>query len=456
MAATIKDFLVGVGLDTKEFDEGSKNVVTNLGRIRSFAAFAGTALVGAFAAAGAGAIAAGQRIDSFTLSTERMSTSTGFVYNFGSALRMMGGEASEASAAINSFESALDQLKQGNYPFEDLNRAGIDTSAIVSAQDGAEVTRILAEIVPTLNQSQQRILQENFGLSDATMRLLRQGSQEFDALLARSASLTGDIGDATDAARAYNKEMSDLQLRFEGIGNALADKMLPSMAGILSNLNTFIDGNEQRIKAASDVIGANPVGSGLVAGGLAAGAGGAVLSGLGLKTAGATISRFGLPGAAIGAGLMAWDVKPDDIEGVTGYRPDDYIFNNTPADAARSAYNWGAGKIGLPGVGPANGTGADDIADSFGRFQGDIIEKLRNRSSGIVADEEILQATSAGASVNQYQNSVDTVRAAPQRIQNNLDIRLEMDGRAIETKIVEVTERRGQATMDDLQSTTVR
>lgn len=450
MAPVIKSFLVGVGLDAKDFDKGSKEVTDNLGRIRSLAGIAGAALVGAFAAAASQAIAAGQRIDKFTLSTERMSASTGFVYNFGNALRLMGGNADEAVSAITSFEAVLDQLKQGNYNLTDLNVAGIDTSALTKAGDGVEFTRVLAEMVPTLDKTQQRILQENLGISDATMRSLRLGKEQFDALLSRAGQLTGDIRGSTEAAREFNKQIAELQLRFEGVGNTLADKMLPSMNGILDGLGKFIDANDSKVKAGIDTIADSPIAAATLLGGSAAAVAGTTLSTIGLKGLGSGLSRFGTYGMALGAGALAWDLKPNDIEGMTGYRPPEYIFENTPADAARDAYNWGAGKIGLDPIEKPKQPWEQDARDQLSGFEDDIRKKLRERmGEGAVSGVDAYPQVS---NVRPYAE-----RSAPlPKIKNDIALIIELDGRALEHKVTDVLARRGQATIDDIQSTTVR
>lgn len=467
MSNTIKNFLVGVGLDTKDFDKGSKNVVTNLSRFRSLSLAAGAAMIGAFSMAGTSAIAAGGRIDKFVLSTERLSASTGFIYNYGNALRSLGGDASEAVSAVTSIDKALDDLRlKGEFgAFSEAAFARADVNALSRAANAEEFLRISAEIVPTLDKQQQRLFQESFALSNATMRSLQEGPRRFDEMINRAGRLTGSLGDSIDASREFNKELSEFNQRMEGIGNTLAGTVLPAFTGILEAVNGFIDNSKGQIQSVADITAKSPVGATLAAAGVGASATGAALSGVGLRGIGAGVSRLGGPATAVGLGMMAWDVKPDDIEGLTGMRPSDYIFDTTPVEGARDLYNY-AGGNSVKGEGGA----FDYLGGSYGRvleqqnkFGEGLLDKFNNRRNGAyedIIDGAVTNTEAAqsdpGVIMMMNRENAHTPRPQQTKIQNNLEIKLEMDGRSVETKVIDVLERRDQATIDDMQSTTVR
>lgn len=384
MANTIKNFLVGVGLDASKFDEGEREVTGGLGRIQAIAGFAGAAMIGAFASASSAAIAAGSRIDSFNLATEKLSSSPKFVYDLGNAFYKMGGDADEAIDAIDSIESKLADFKLAG-SFGALDKAvlsGADVSALLQAQDGEEFLRMLSNMVPDMTKDQQRMIQDSFGFSDAAMRTLRLGQQEFDRLIDEVSGLTGNIQDSTEAAREFNEQLALTKLRMEGVSNTLAEKMLPAFAGMLETANDLIDR--------------------------------------------ATTPRD--PDAP-----SAWDSMMDKG-----------VFGKDGGDRREwHKQSW------------------DGVTDSVGGWIGDQRAKAIERSSayrqsvmdGAVDNQDAIRAT---PDYNFYNSRSDTRNYQQPKIQNKLDVNLTIDGKALESTITGVVERRDQATIDDMQSTTAR
>ncbi|WP_289284281.1 MULTISPECIES: hypothetical protein [unclassified Methylophaga] len=377
---TIKNFLVGVGLDTKDFDKGSEKVDKGLDSFRTKAGFAGAAMVSAMVGAGLAAVNAGSRIDKLNLSTSGMDASTKFVHDYGGALTMLGGEASEAEQALKRVETALTNFRvKGDFgDFQNIALAGIDTTALTQAKDSEEFIKILAELTPELNKDQQRILQESFGFSDAVMQSLRGGRQALDQNIARVAELTGDFTKATESAREYNKQIAELQLRIEGIGNSLATSMLPGINGILDAFGNFIDDNKSFIESAIE----NPSNA----------AKSAIMSGYSMHP-----------------GVMLYESYKNGSLG------------NAWDDTKSSVGGW---------------LGVDDMRQGA----------VDSNDVKTITPDFTFRDTSTG----------EVTKYTPPEIKNNLDITLELDGRAIESKVTNVIERREQATIDDMQSTTVR
>src|SRR5699024_7020214 len=111
----LRNFLIGVGLDTTNYDKGAENVENSLGRMRSLSTIAGSAIAGAFASVGLYAITAGNRVDSLNLKFDRLKTSPQFINDYGNAIKAVGGQYYEAVDAIETFEDALAKLKIGEY-----------------------------------------------------------------------------------------------------------------------------------------------------------------------------------------------------------------------------------------------------------------------------------------------------------------------------------------------------
>lgn len=384
MSNVIKEFLVGVGLDASKFDDGERDVSGGLSRIQAIAGFAGAAMVTAFTSASSAAIVAGSRIDSFNLATSKLSSSPKFIYDLGNAFETVGGDADDAVSAIASLETAIDnfRLKGDSSAFDSLAYAGIDTSVLTQARDGEEILRMLSNIVPELNKDQQRLLQREFGFSDAAMQTLRLGQREFDNLINEVSGLTGNIQDSAEAAREFNEQLALTKLRMEGVSNTLAEKMLPAFAGILETANDLIDR--------------------------------------------ATTPRD--PDAP-----TAWENMLD--QGVFG--------KDGGERREWHRQSW------------------DGITGSVGGWIGDQRAKAIERSSayrqsvmdGAVDNQDAIRAT---PDYNFYNSRNDVTNYQQPKIQNKLDVNLSIDGKALESTITGVVERRDQATIDDMQSTTAR
>ncbi|RIY41947.1 hypothetical protein [Neopusillimonas maritima] len=486
MAKVLQNFLIGVGLDTEDYDDGAKRVEGSLGRMRTLVGFTGTAFVGAMAAAGSSAIAAGRRVDNFNLSVEKLNTSPAFIRDYGHAVSAMGGNFDEAAAAINSAEAALAQFRtKGTFgPFEDAAFAGVDTRPLTEAETGADFLRELAAVVPDLNKDQQRLIQDAWNLSDAVMRSLRGGLAEFDASIARAGELAGEFGRATDAARDYGRAISELNTRFENIGDTLAANILPSFTGVVDSLGGFIDRNRDLIDRTTKE---KPEASALVGTSAAAIGVGAAASTIGLRGIGGLAMRGGVAGMAIGSGLIAADMRPDDIESITGYRPNDYIFDSTPLDAARDAYNAVADKFGFERSEKGSGAisylegGYGRVSDQISGFEsylndyanpragGQPIEITESPTSGFVTPYDPVYSGGEVSNVEAAQANPDVTMVRDQRrqaeqppvtprirVDNHLEANFTLDGRALESKMTDVIERRERDVMDDVTSSVNR
>lgn len=524
MAKVLQSFLIGVGLETENYDKGAKNVENSLGRMRTLVGFTGTAIAGAFALAGTAAINAGNRLDEFNLSVEHLKTSPDFIYAYGRALAAMGGNASEAVTAIDAAENALDQFRlKGTFgPFEEAAFAGVrdELNSLMSSRDGGELLRGLAGVMPKLDKGQQRLIQDAFSLSPAVMRSLRNGVGELDASITRAAELYGDFGRATEAAREYNRALAEINTRFEGIGETLAEKMLPSFTGVLDSVGGFIDKHKDTIGGAIDAVAENPVSSTLIAGGAGAAIAGSGLKAVGLKSAGSALSRLGLPAMAIGAGAWAWDKRPEDIEALTGYRPSSYIFDKTPLDAAQDAWKYISEKWDGKEPEIAN-TEYQPVPQSPAIMLGDevlqrnpyyIESNTRNRQheyspvpqspvmihsqpepkgielivlpnpypmeeekkdkpaqppyspvtpvyeGGQIDNKEAAKVASPDFTLIRELIEQNSQSQAPQKVNvnNSIDLTVEIEGRALDSRVVEVLERRERDTMDNVTSTVDR
>tara|TARA_R110000765_G_scaffold244631_7_gene346868 strand:+ start:1018 stop:2190 length:1173 start_codon:yes stop_codon:yes gene_type:complete len=254
MAQVIKRFLVGLGFDTKEFDEGQRDVTAGLGNLKGGVLGVSALMVGAFGAAAASVVNTAGKIDELALKTSNLKTPTQFVYNYGNALKTLGGDADDALSAVSAIEETLNNLRvRGEMgALNDLALAGIDISQLQQAPDAQEFLRQLAEQMPNMSMGQRAVARDALGLSDAALKSLVQGVDQFDASIARAEGLTGNIEGLVDNSRKLNEATSELGLAVEGIRNELADRLLPALSGASSSISKFLIENKDTVTDSID------------------------------------------------------------------------------------------------------------------------------------------------------------------------------------------------------------
>ncbi|MGS1116025.1 hypothetical protein [Castellaniella sp. UC4442_H9] len=471
MAKVLQNFLIGVGLDTEVYDKGAKKVEFSLGRMRSLVGLTGAAIAGAFGAAGAAAVAAGQRVDQGALKFEKLKTARQYVVDYGRALAALGGNADDAYTAINSIEEAQANLKlKGQLgPLEDVALARGDIDALMKTGNGKDFLRTLAPMVQNMSKDQQRLVQDALHLPDAVMRSLRGGVDQLDFAIARAHELAGNFDSATESARDFNKELAEFDTRLERIGNTLAEKVLPGFTGILQSADGFLDRHKDTVDSVAQGAGEHPMATALMTGGGAASAAGVALRGIGLRGLGVGLSRLGYPGMIAGGGLLAYDAAKDWTWG-------DWWKQSTES-ATDSWRNWTGqndqsalpdAPVGsaVPDVAPGSITPAEALPtnpNAYGAVGG---PGLRMRPEALPANPAMYGyvTPAEGASVNpdvvmiRDQREQAGLQSMPPRVdvQNHLDVRMELDGRAFDKRVTEVVERREQTTQDDIMSSVNR
>lgn len=307
----LKSFLIGIGYDTRALEAGDKKINASLNGIKSNALGISAALIGAFGTAAGAVVGVSGRVDKLAMSTQNLRTSMNTVYSFGNAVKLMGGDASEALEAIKGFEEIQNslRLKGEAGPITDLATAGIDVSSLYKTQTGEEFMRALAEMLPRLDEGQRAQVQSSLGLSDGVFRSLAGGVEKLDADMKRASGLTGSIDQLTDNARKLAENSSEFGLIIEGVKNELAEKFLPSLVGAGSALNNFLKDHRENISDAVSYAADNPAATAALGGSAIASLIGAAAAKLGLNTIGGAVSKAGtagvaITGSAVGANLL--------------------------------------------------------------------------------------------------------------------------------------------------------
>lgn len=409
MARTLKNFLIGLGYDTKGLEAGEEKFKSSIGGVKSSALTTSAALIGAFALAATSVAATASEVDNLNLRTQNMRTATDTVYNFGNAVRLAGGDAAEAVDALTRFEEIQNNLRlRGDAgPVADLALAGIDVSSLYQTQTGEEFARALSAMLPSLDEGQRALVQSSLGLSDATFRSLAGGIDALDASLAKAEALTGNIDQLSEDSRKLRESTATLGLAVDGAQNELANKFLPAMVGATGAAADFA-------MTVSDFVGArNPTGQAFQQSG-ATGVIAVQAEKLGAEQGGAALR-------ATGAVLEnAEDVGLLEMA-IPGYKQ------------ARELYNF-------------------LFSDSPSQ-QSEVYSGMIDRSAGDSISPSQLREEERKAGADALASALSRT---PMKVDNAISMTVQLDGQAIDARIIDVTEQQAYQTMEDMQSTTER
>ena len=439
----LKSFLIGIGYDTKALEAGDKKIQASLQGIKSSALGIG-AVIGAFGAGAGVIVSTANKIDRLAAATQNMRTPMNTVYSFGNAVETMGGQASEALDTLKRFEEFQNNfnLNGQDGSTDALAKAGIDVGALAATRggDAMDFARELERQYQGLNEGQRAQVQDALGLSNGVARLLSEGQTE--ARMALSSSNTGPIDQMTESARKFAESNSILSQKFEGLANELTEKFLPSLIGASEWFNKFLSEHRGEISKGIDYAADNPGATTALLGSSVSSLLGPILSKLGLSSIGGLATKGGVAGVAITGGAIGSDLLNQGLDKyVPGYRNVSQRLDDMLKDA----------------------TGLDSIPGPLdvmsGRFPG-----ISNRSESpstndrSAADSMPPQA-SAGDDYKDVstQSNDDLVRAiqrAKVNVNNNLTIQL--DGRELDARIIQVNERQNYEAAEDFKPTTER
>lgn len=436
MANVLTSFLIGIGFDTSKLDSGMRDVDGKMGQVKGSALKVSAALVGAFGAAAASVVNTAKNVDQLALKTGNMRTPMQYIYNYGNALKFLGGSAEDALSIVSTIEQTLNnlQLKGELGPLQDLALAGIDISQLTGAKSAEDFLSILSQQVPQLDKNQRGVVQQSLGLSDAALKSLAQGPEAFQASLVRSEELTGNIDELTENSRKLMESAAEFSATIEGLTNELAKKFLPSLVGVSGWMNNFVKENRAGISEAIQYAADNSAATATLGAGATASLIGAGLAKVGLTTVGGAIGSAGTLGVAVAGGAIGANVLNESLgKYVPGY-----------ADISRG-FDENIRQI----------TGLERIPGPMELIFGG----RPNSSAGLSPSDVALPEASSGMSAaEERQAAADAVAGAlsksPIKVQSTVNVNL--DGQALEAKITEVNERSAHSTLDDLSTTTAR
>jgi hypothetical protein len=473
----LKSFLIGIGYDTKALEAGDKKINASLGNIKSGALGISAALIGAFGTAAGSIAGVAGRVDKLAMSTQNLRTSQAAVYNYGNAIKLMGGDASDALDTLQRFEEIQNnlRLKGDAGPINDLAMAGLDVSTLYDTQTGEEFMRALADMIPKLDEGQRSVVQSSLGLSDATFRSLAGGVEKLDETMKRASGLTGSVDQMTAEARKLAENSSEFSLIIEGIKNELADKFLPSLIGAGNAVNNFLKEYRPEISKAVDYAADNAGATALLGGSATAAVTGAAAAKLGLSTVGGAVSKAGTAGVAFTGSAIGANVLNRTLdEYVPGYGAasrsfDELLKSVTGLDRIKGPMELMFGGSGSTDSAPPvtaespTESAAPTMKQPPEPYTGQVIRSQddidhlnhRDRSAS-----DSLPPAAASTPEEDRQASAEALAGAlsrtPIKVENQLGVTLQLDGQALETKIMQVNERQNYETLNDLKTTTER
>lgn len=472
----LKSFLIGIGYDTKALEAGDKKINSSLNGIKSGALGISAALVGAFGASASAIVGVADRVDKLAMSTQNLRTSQAAVYSYGNAVKLMGGDAADALDTLQRFEEIQNnlRLKGDAGPINDLAMAGLDVSSLYETKTGEEFMRALADMIPKLDEGQRSVVQNSLGLSDGVFRSLAGGVEKLDETMKRASGLTGSIDQLTEDARKLAENSSEFGLIIEGIKNELAEGFLPSLVGAGSALNNFLKEHRGTITEAIDYAADNAGATAALGGSAAAALTGAAAAKLGLGAVGGAVSKAGTAGVAITGGAIGANVLNRTLdEYVPGYSEtsrdfDELLKGVTGLDRIKGPMEFMFGGAESERPSPVTSespteTAPPPLAQSSETYTGSVnrsqesIDYLNHRDR-FAADS--LPPAGGSTPEEDRQASAEALAGVlsrvPIKVESQLGVTLQLDGQALETKIMQVNERQNYETLGDLRTTTER
>lgn len=435
MASVLSSFLVGIGWDTQDFDKGTKNIERSLGGVKSTALKVGAALFGAF---GAKAVTMdfAKRTDELSQFSSAMGVAANDVQALGNALAYAGGDAGTATSLLAKLTEARDALAvKGEAGFlTDAAYSGIDPSLIKDAANSYDALMNIVGEFDSLSAAQQRTLAQTLGLSPSDIALFKTGRESVQASVEQFRKIRPATEEAAENSRKLRAEWSLLGTQIGAVADQISVPLVGALGDATEAANKFIDANrpliDKTIGEGVEFATDNFTALAVAIGGLTAGSSLAMLGalakhvpiiGAGLGTIATNMGRLGTVAGLAGVSSLVASAADSTLSAnVSGY--DEFDANLT-----RGIYD-------LTGLDLSRGN----------VYEGTARQSL-NPWAG-VSDPYIRESQRAAAD-----RSDISQRALPP-----VQVTLQLDGRVLDERIIDVNERTASSVVEDLQTTTSR
>jgi hypothetical protein len=424
MANTIANFLVGIGLDTADLDKGAKNVESSIDGIRSSAL--------QLAALGAGAFGAKSLTFGFAEATDRVgkfsrvfSVLPEEVTAFGRALEHEGGTLESFMSQMANLDRmrAMTPAQVGGL-FAEAGIRGIDPSVVLNAESAIDAYLKLSDVFAGLSKTERLSAAEIFGFDEASIRLLSHGSETLRMVADHERELRPLTEAMTREAARFNDQWQDLNTNLGGVADQISMKVLPGISDTITGMNHWIDANREFIASGidkyldpmADHITEIAIAGGLLAsGGLLAGLAGMAkhvpLIGGGLATAASAAAKISGIGAAATAAYVGSEIIDEQLQKSS-------LYNDIDAAVTKAIFN----------------------VTGFDVSRGNVYEGMTPSMWG---GSDAVMATP-------YQRQSNPTQSPQRPIQVNLNL----DGRVIDQRIIDVTESQYNDAITDIATST--
>ncbi len=255
MPNVISSFLVGVGFD---FDKkGAEEIGSGIDGVKSKALQLGAVVAGAF---GIKALTAdfAQSRDQLGKFAEVFGVGAEDVQAFGNALGTEGGTLESFMSQLQNIEQLRAGLLVGDAGFiAQAGRAGIDTSGLEAATTATEAYLALADQFASMTQQQRLNAAAALGLDEASIRLLSQGREAVEAVVAKFRDIRPVSEDMTESAAEFNRQWLEIQQNISGVADAISSQLLPVINSITDEINEwFSEDRFETLRAISALTGA--------------------------------------------------------------------------------------------------------------------------------------------------------------------------------------------------------
>lgn len=241
MANTLTNFIVGLGMDTTDYERGEKRVVSGMGSIRSQILQLGAVAGGAF---GLNALTTGfaNATDNVGKFTQVFGGTVEDIRAFGQALEQEGGSLESLMSQIENLERmrAMTPAQIGGL-FAEAGIRGVDPSVILNAKSATDAYLALADVLDGLTAKERLPVADVFGLDEASIRLLSQGRDEVERLIDRQREIRPLTDEMTEAAAEYNRQWKELRNNIAGVADEVSMKLVPVMSDLFTFGNEFFN-----------------------------------------------------------------------------------------------------------------------------------------------------------------------------------------------------------------------
>lgn len=236
MVDTLRNFTIGLGLDTTQFDDGERNVVSGLNNIRTVALAAGATA----------AIAIGSQLASnFAESTNELDRFSRLFAVLPDEVRGLGAAAEEQGGSLDGVLNTLEQIERlrASTPqqigglFAEAGIRGIDPSVILEAESATEAYLALADVLGDLTPQERLQAQPVLGLSNADLLVLQQGREEIESIIARQTEIRPFLTDDVENIREYNRQWVILNSNVGAVTDSLGSRFIPVVNEALDTTN---------------------------------------------------------------------------------------------------------------------------------------------------------------------------------------------------------------------------